>query len=337
MARAINKGPKPRGGYATVSKEALERKPFTKKTFNKEASSGAATSAVASKAVRKTAAQPNIVLSDEKSTLQVALLRAQKHGISKVDARMLLLHTLGLPTSDQAWLIAHNNDTLKPAQALVYADACARRRTGEPVAYIVGYKEFYGLRLMVDSRVLDPRDDTETLVDWALELFQSDPICALDLGTGSGAIALALQNKRPEWRVYASDASEQALTVARSNALALNLPVQFHQGSWLAAVTGQKFNLIVSNPPYVANDDPHLAALTHEPLQALTSGADGLSDIRQIISNAPAHLHSGGWLLIEHGYDQAMAVRTLLEAHGFSQVQSRRDIAGMERCTGAKL
>jgi release factor glutamine methyltransferase len=159
----------------------------------------------------------------------------------------------------------------------------------------------------------------------------------LDLGTGSGAVALALQHARPDTKVWAVDASEDALAVARANAARLHLGVQFMASDWLCAVDVQRtgrFDLIVSNPPYVAEGDPHLAALTHEPLSALTSGADGLEDIRRIIAQAPAYLAPGGWLLLEHGWDQAAAVQSLLQAAGFAQVQSRQDLAGIQRCTG---
>lgn len=316
MARSIAKGPKPRAGFATVNKNAP--KPFVKKAW-----------------VAPTAQATTAKSNEPLGTVQEALLRAQKHGIAKVDARMLLLHTLGKPTSDMAWLLANDSNPINSLQADAYGEACARRRAGEPVAYIVGHKEFYGLRLAVDKRVLDPRCDTETLVDWALELL-TDAVRVLDLGTGSGAIALAIQSKRPSAQVHATDASEDALAVARANAIALNLPVQFHQGSWLDAVREQQFDLIVSNPPYIAATDPHLAALTHEPLQALASGADGLEDIRQIIQQAPAHLHPGAWLLLEHGYDQAAQVRELLEKQGFGGILSRTDLAGIERCSGGR-
>jgi release factor glutamine methyltransferase len=191
----------------------------------------------------------------------------------------------------------------------------------------------------VDARVLDPRPDTETLVEWALAVLPAAPapqgLRILDLGTGSGAVALALQHKRPDAQVWAVDASQDALAVARANAQDLNLPVQFVLSDWLAAVPGV-FDLIVSNPPYVADGDPHLSALTHEPLQALTSGADGLEDIRQIIDQAPSHLAPDGWLLLEHGWDQAESVQALLREGGFVQVQSRKDLAGMDRCTGGQ-
>jgi release factor glutamine methyltransferase len=252
---------------------------------------------------------------------------------------MLLLHSLQRPLHDRAWLMAHDNDTLTAEQSTAWQDALQRRLSGEPVAYITGRKDFFGLNLAVDARVLDPRPDTETLVEWALDcLPETGSPRILDLGTGSGAVALALQHTRPDAKVWAVDASEDALAVARANAARLHLGVQFIASNWLKAVDVQRtgrFDLIVSNPPYVAEGDPHLAALRHEPLQALTSGPDGLDDIRQIIAQAPDCLAPGGWLLLEHGWDQAAAVRDLLNESGFVLVQSRRDLAGMERCTGA--
>ncbi|MEG1454319.1 MAG: peptide chain release factor N(5)-glutamine methyltransferase, partial [Comamonas sp.] len=193
-----------------------------------------------------------------------------------------------------------------------------------------------GLALQIDARVLDPRPDTETLVDWALEVLADwNAPRIVDLGTGSGAIALALQRQRPDASVWAVDASADALAVARDNAQRLGLNLQFAQGSWLRALApDQQFDAIVTNPPYICADDPHLAALTHEPLCALASGADGLDDIRAIIEQSPAHLAPGGWLLIEHGWDQAPAVQELLRGAGFGAVQSRNDLAGIARCTG---
>lgn len=269
-------------------------------------------------------------------TLQQALFQAQQAGLSRIDAQLLLLHAVGRPDAGRAWLLTHDTDALTPEQQQTFDALCARRLSGEPVAYLTGRKEFYGLALEVDARVLDPRPDTETLVDWALEVladWQAPRI--VDLGTGSGAIALALQRQRPDACVWAVDASADALAVARSNAQRLGLNVQFALGSWLQALAaGQQFDAIVSNPPYIRADDPHLAALTHEPLSALASGADGLADIRAIIEQSPAHLAPGGWLLIEHGWDQAPAVQQLLRAAGFAAVQSRNDLAGIARCSG---
>jgi release factor glutamine methyltransferase len=263
--------------------------------------------------------------------------QALKQGLARVDAQMLLLHALARPLHDRAWLLAHDTDLLTEAQQHSWDQALHRRLQGEPVAYITGQKDFFGLTLKVDARVLDPRPDTEILVEWALELLPSgQPARVLDLGTGSGAVALALQHQRPAAQVTAVDASADALAVACANAQRLNLPVKFVISHWMDNLAGP-FELIVSNPPYVAEGDPHLAALTHEPLQALASGADGLDDIRQIIAHAPSRLAPGGWLLLEHGWDQAVAVQALLRTAGFVKVQSRRDLGGIERCTGAVM
>ena len=269
------------------------------------------------------------------NTLGAALRQLQTGGLPRLEAQMLLLHALGQPPQARAWLLAHDDDAL-PADAATRLHALATRRlAGEPMAYLTGEKHFHGLRLQVDARVLDPRDDTETLVDWALALLPADaPRRVLDLGTGSGAIALAIAHARPQARVTAVDASADALTVARANAGQLGLAVTLHHGDWLAPVAGEVFDLIVSNPPYIAEGDAHLPALAHEPRSALVSGADGLDDLRRIVATAPAHLAPGGWLLLEHGWDQAAAVRALLADAGFAQVQSRRDLAGIERCSG---
>jgi release factor glutamine methyltransferase len=272
-----------------------------------------------------------------KMTLQDALQHCLQQGFPRVEAQMLLLHVLGRATHERAWLLTHDADTLTAAQASALQVAAQRRLNGEPVAYIVGHKEFFGLALAVDARVLDPRDDTETLVEWALEVLSPHAKArVVDLGTGSGAIGLALQHSRPTLQVHAIDYSADALAVAQANAQRLGLAVTFSQGSWLTGIT-ERFHAIVSNPPYIAAHDPHLAALTHEPLQALASGVDGLDDIRTIVSQAPTRLHTGGWLLLEHGYHQAAAVRALLHAHGFVDVQSRHDLAGIERCSGGRL
>ncbi|WP_396435108.1 peptide chain release factor N(5)-glutamine methyltransferase [Limnohabitans sp.] len=270
-------------------------------------------------------------------SLAQCLHQAQSQGLARVDAQILLLHALARPLHERAWLLAHDTDLLTAMQQQTWALAVQRRLQGEPVAYITGRKDFFGLTLNVDARVLDPRPDTETLVEWALELLAADqPARVLDLGTGSGAVALALQHQRPAAQVTAVDASADALAVASANAQRLNLPVNCVLSHWMDAVPGP-FELIVSNPPYVAEGDPHLTALTHEPLSALTSGADGLDDIRQIIAQAPSRLAPGGWLLLEHGWDQSAPVQALLREAGFAQVQSRRDLGGIERCTGAVM
>lgn len=273
-------------------------------------------------------------------TLVQALSQAQSLGLERLDAQLLLLHAMGRPTAQRAWLLAHDADDL-PAAAQAILNACVQRRAGgEPLAYITGHKEFFGLDLLVDARVLIPRPDTETLVEWALEVLPAqtpaaEPARVLDLGSGSGAIALALKATRADLQLSAVDVSEDALSVARENAKRLKLEIDFQQGSWLSGVR-EKYHAIVSNPPYVAAHDPHLEALRHEPSQALSAGADGLQDIRQIITAASSHLRPGGWLLLEHGFNQAAAVRELLQLAGFVNVQSRRDLSGIERCSGGR-
>jgi release factor glutamine methyltransferase len=266
--------------------------------------------------------------------LQTASQSGAPPGIDRLDAQLLMLHALGRAQSDRAWLITHDDVELSEPAALAFQGFCQRRLQGEPVAYIVGSKPFFGMDLQVDRRVLVPRPDTETLVEWALTLAKTKTV--LDMGTGSGAIALALKSVRPDWQVTALDASSDALAVAQINAKRLHLNVNFLQSSWFDALSNEKFDLIVSNPPYIVEGDWHMAALAHEPKQALTSGADGLEDIRKIIQQAPAFLTSGGWLLLEHGYDQAAAVRGLLAQRGFTQVRSQLDLAGIERCSGGE-
>ena len=271
-------------------------------------------------------------------TFTDALRAAQAQGLPRLEAQMLLLHVLGQPPQARAWLLAHDTDVLPTDAAARLAVLIRRRLAGEPVAYLTGVKAFHGLQLHVDARVLDPRDDTETLVDWALALLPpARPARVLDLGTGSGAIALAVARQRPAAQVLAVDASPDALAVARGNAERLGLTVALRAGDWFAPVAGARFDLVLSNPPYIAEANPHLPALAHEPRQALVSGADGLHDIRRIVAGAPAHLAPGGWLLLEHGWDQAGAVRELLAAAGLAQVQSRRDLGGVERCSGGRL
>lgn len=274
-------------------------------------------------------------------TVSSALLSARQSGLDKLDSQVLLLHCVGRSPHDRAWLIAHDSDDLATSSAARFFQLCQRRTDGEPIAYLIGSREFHGLRLRVDARVLDPRPDTETLVDWALAVLPEGSTGAvLDLGTGSGAIALAIQRQRPTLSVWASDASQDALTVAQENAAQLGLPVQFCQNNWLHNWPPQdapdRFCLLVSNPPYIRDNDPHLPALRHEPLSALTSGADGLDAIRTLICQAAAHLEPGGWLLLEHGWDQGPQVQQILQAAGFTEVQARTDLAGHWRCTGGQ-
>lgn len=267
-------------------------------------------------------------------SIRESLALALQQGLERLDAQMLLLLALGRDLNHRAWLLAHDTDPLPMDAAARYTELVRRRLAGEPVAYLAGEKAFFGLHLQVDARVLVPRPDTETLVQWTLDALPPTGARLLDLGTGSGAVALAVKSQRPDVAVTATDASTGALAVARANAERLGLAVDFFNGSWLQAVPGQRFDVIASNPPYIAEDDPHLAALTHEPIGALTAGPDGLDDIRTIVAQAPGALHPGGWLLLEHGHDQAAAVRALLRQQGFEQVGSRTDLAGIERCSG---
>ena len=271
------------------------------------------------------------------ATVHQALALARQWGVDSLDAQLLLCHVLQRP---RAWLLAHDQDTLAPDLAERFTAWSRRRAAGEPLAYLVGDKEFYGLNLRVSPDVLIPRPDTETLVEWALGLIpdESDhaPFEVLDLGTGSGAIALALQRHRPRARVTAVDASPAALAMAVANARALTLPVENLCGSWFAPVANRRFDLIVSNPPYIAEGDDHLAALRFEPKQALTSGVAGLDDLQHITSQAARHLKPGGWLLLEHGHDQAQAVGGLLKNNGFGRIETRFDLGGNPRCTGGQ-
>jgi release factor glutamine methyltransferase len=267
-------------------------------------------------------------------SILIHLQSAAASGVDRLDAQLLLLHALGKTQAERAWLITHDDEALSVSAALAFNAFCQRRLSGEPLAYIVGSKSFFGLDLQVDKRVLVPRPDTETLVEWALTSDKTNSV--LDMGTGSGAIALAIKHAKPNWQVTALDASSDALAVAQNNAKHLNLNVNFLQSSWFHALSNEKFDLIVSNPPYIVEGDAHMAALAHEPKQALTSGADGLEDIRHIITQAPAFLNVNGWLLLEHGYDQAAAVRDLLAKRGYAQVQSKLDLAGIERCSGGQ-
>ena len=236
---------------------------------------------------------------------------------------------------------SHDEQVLSADDQARWADWLQRRRDGEPVAYLVGEREFHGLRLAVSPAVLVPRPDTEVLVDWGLALLAGELAgraqpALVDLGTGSGAIALAMKHRHPAAELTAVDASPVALAQAAANGQALALPVRWLASHWWRALGGQRFDLALSNPPYIADDDPHLAALRHEPRSALAAGPDGLDDIRELVRDAGSHLSPGGWLLIEHGWDQAAAVRGLLAEAGFDAVQSRQDLAGHERCSGGR-
>ncbi len=263
-----------------------------------------------------------------------ALRQARTLGIDRLDAQLLLADVLAQP---RTWLLTHDDAVLDAAQQARWQTALSRRADGEPLAYITGWHEFHGLMLHVGPAVLDPRPDTETLVDWALERLRDSGLSAprvVDLGTGSGAVALAVQHGWPQAKVFAVDLSADALAMAQRNGARLGLAVQWRQGDWFGALPGERFDLIVSNPPYIADADPHLPALRHEPLLALTSGADGLDAIRQIVARAPEHLCPGSALLLEHGYDQGDAVAELLRQRGFQAIAHRHDLAGHVRCSG---
>ncbi|MGE5088101.1 MAG: peptide chain release factor N(5)-glutamine methyltransferase [Candidatus Levyibacteriota bacterium] len=261
-------------------------------------------------------------------------------GLVPVDAQVLLAHALG---RDRAWLIAHAGDALSREDADRFFALARRRREGEPVAYLTGWREFWGLRLAVDSSVLIPRPETETLVEIALARLPADRrLRVLDLGTGSGAVALAIARERPLAQVVAIDRSPAALAIARANARHLGIGnVAFAQGDWYEglppAETGG-FDLVVSNPPYVAAGDAHLRQgdLPFEPIGALAAGGDGLDALRPIIAGAPARLATGGWLAVEHGHDQSSAVQRLFADAGFAEITSARDLAGIPRVVAGR-
>lgn len=256
---------------------------------------------------------------------------------ARLDAELLLAFALGKPRS---YLRTWPEREPSAEQLSAFNAMLQRRRAGEPVAYILGQQGFWSLELEVAPHTLIPRPDTELLVETALELLPATPLRALDLGTGTGAIALALASERPGWRVTGVDRVAEAVALAERNRQRLKLSnAEFRPSQWFSALAGERYGLIVSNPPYIAADDRHLGEgdVRFEPASALVAGVDGLDDIRQIIAQAPPHLEPGGWLLLEHGYDQAAAVRELLAAAGFARVHSRRDLGGHERISLGSL
>ena len=249
----------------------------------------------------------------------------------RLDAELLLAQALG---KSRGYLHTWPERELEASQLERFQAALARRRSGEPVAYILGRQGFWSLDLDVARHTLIPRPDTELLVETALALLPATPLQVLDLGTGTGAIALALACERPAWQVTGVDRVPEAVALAQGNGTRLQLAnARFAESCWFSALAGQRFQLIVSNPPYIAAADPHLSQgdVRFEPSSALVAGIDGLDDIRLIIEQAPEHLLAGGWLLLEHGFDQAEAVRELLAQRGFAAVDSRRDLGGHQR------
>ena len=274
------------------------------------------------------------------TTVRGALADARAQGIALLDAQLLLARALA---TTRTALIANDERRLSAEADQRWSSWLARRADGEPLAYLLGEKEFHGLVLEVNADVLVPRPETELIVDWAVELVDGASAttravapAVVDLGTGSGAIALAIKRLRPATRVTATDASAAALAVARRNAKRSGLEIETGEGSWWAAVAARRFDLAVANPPYVAAGDPHLAGLRHEPLLALSPGGDGLDALRAIATGAPDHLFTGGWLVVEHGFDQGPAVRCLLAEAGLVAIATRRDLAGLERATAGR-
>jgi release factor glutamine methyltransferase len=267
-----------------------------------------------------------------------ALLREARQRLEPMEADLLLAHVLD---RSGTWLFSHGDASVDAAQAGRFHALVARREAGEPVAYLTGQRGFWRFDLAVSPATLIPRPETERLVELALErLPERAPLRVADLGTGSGAIALALAFERPQAQVLATDASEAALDVARANAAALGVRnIEFRRGDWYAPLHGETFDLIASNPPYIADDDPHLVRgdLRFEPPTALASGSDGLDAIRVLAQDAPRYLRHGGWLLIEHGWEQGGDVRALLETAGLVDVVTAQDLEGRDRITLGRI
>ena len=261
-------------------------------------------------------------------------LAAARGKIVAAEARLLLGHVI---KRSAAWLLTHDEAELDDAQLASFASLCARRHGGEPIAYLIASREFYGREFFVAPGVLIPRPETELLVDIALEKVGAGKTARiLDLGTGSGCIAISIALERPDCTVTAVDVSPVALQIAARNAATLHARVEFLSSDWYASLDGRRFEVIVANPPYIRGADPHLAQgdLVHEPAAALASGEDGFDALRQIIAASPHHLVSGGELWLEHGYDQAEAVAGLLSQAGFHDIAHRADLAGIARMSG---
>ena len=265
-------------------------------------------------------------------TTRELLLRAP---IERQEAEVLLAHILGVQRS---WLFAHREDCVSPDDEAAFMTQARARANGEPLAYLMGYRDFWTLRLAVDRHVLIPRRETEHLVEWALECIDAGAQKLLDLGTGTGAIALACKSERPELSVSGTDQSKQALACARRNSHVLGLDVAWYQGNWFEPVKGRDWDLVVSNPPYIAAEDRHLnqGDLPAEPDSALIGGATGLEMLEHIVIETPPYLRSNGWLLLEHGFDQADAVTACMRDQGFQRISSRRDWSGQPRMTGGQ-
>ncbi len=272
-------------------------------------------------------------------TVRAAIALARQRGVAALDAQRMLAALLGVTRTD---VIAHDemplDDVVRPRWQ-VWLD---RRAGGEPLAYLLGEKEFRGLLLHVTPDVLVPRPETELLVDWAIEIVaaatrvKSGRVSVIDLGTGSGAVAVAIGSACPDVDLVATDMAPAALAVARRNAVRHGVVASFVESSWWSALDEARFDVVVANPPYVAAEHPALADLHHEPIGALVSGVDGLDAMRELVAGTGVHLRPAGWLIVEHGADQGEAVRGLLGEAGFTRISTRRDLAGLERATGGR-